>query len=114
LLINHGDRAAAGRPLMLAPPETNTAGRPVLNYEEGDERCTLHGDHTSEAFLSDVLGAEPWSSQRHMNVEAMYEYGARAGFWLLRRLRYRRPSMPVQKPSGPNRCSAMHSNGVDA
>jgi putative urate catabolism protein len=58
----------------------------VLNYEEGGERCILHGDDTSEAFLSDVLGAQPWPHQRHMNVESMYEYGARAGFWRLWRL----------------------------
>ena len=37
----------------------------------------------SEAFLSDVLGAVPWPGQRHMNVESMYEYGSRAGFWRL-------------------------------
>lgn len=58
----------------------------VLNYEEGGERCILHGDNASEAFLSDVLGAHAWPNQRHMNVESMYEYGARAGFWRLWRL----------------------------
>jgi putative urate catabolism protein len=58
----------------------------VVNYEEGGERSILHGDATSEAFLSDVLGAQPWPGQRHMNVESMYEYGSRAGFWRLWRL----------------------------
>ena len=58
----------------------------VINYEEGGERSILHGDATSEAFLSDVLGAQPWPGQRHMNVELMYEYGSRAGFWRLWRL----------------------------
>jgi putative urate catabolism protein len=58
----------------------------VLNYEEGGERNILHGDAESEAFLSDVLGAQPWRGQRHMNVESMYEYGSRAGFWRLWRL----------------------------
>ena len=58
----------------------------VVNYEEGGERAILHGDTTSEAFLSDVLGAQPWAGQRHMNVESMYEYGSRAGFWRLWRL----------------------------
>ena len=58
----------------------------VVNYEEGGERSILHGDATSEAFLSDVLGAVPWPGQRHMNVESMYEYGSRAGFWRLWRL----------------------------
>jgi len=55
----------------------------VVNYEEGGERSILHGDGESEAFLSDVLGAQPWPGQRHMNVESMYEYGSRAGFWRL-------------------------------
>jgi putative urate catabolism protein len=58
----------------------------VVNYEEGGERNILHGDPTSEAFLSDVLGAQPWPNQRHMNVESMYEYGSRAGFWRLWRI----------------------------
>ena len=58
----------------------------VINYEEGGERSVLHGDATSEAFLSDVLGAQPWPGQRHMNVESMYEYGSRAGFWRLWRV----------------------------
>jgi len=58
----------------------------VINYEEGGERNILHGDASSEAFLSDVLGAQPWPGQRHMNVESMYEYGSRAGFWRLWRL----------------------------
>lgn len=58
----------------------------VINYEEGGENCILHGDPASEAFLSDVLGAQPWPGQRHMNIESMFEYGARAGFWRLWRL----------------------------
>jgi putative urate catabolism protein len=58
----------------------------VVNYEEGGERNILHGDATSEAFLSDVLGAKPWPGARHMNVESMYEYGSRAGFWRVWRL----------------------------
>lgn len=58
----------------------------VLNYEEGGENCVLHGDAASEAFLSEVVGATPWPGQRHWNMESMYEYGARAGFWRLHRL----------------------------
>ncbi|MEO0359650.1 MAG: allantoinase PuuE [Pseudomonadota bacterium] len=58
----------------------------VLNYEEGGENCILHGDEASEAFLSEIVGAEPWPGRRHWNMESIYEYGARAGFWRLRRL----------------------------
>jgi len=58
----------------------------VVNYEEGAENCILHGDDASEAFLSDIVGAEPIPGARHMNMESLYEYGARAGFWRLHRL----------------------------
>ena len=58
----------------------------VLNYEEGSENCILHGDEASEAFLSDIPGAAPWPGQRHWNMESIYEYGARAGFWRVHRL----------------------------
>ncbi|MGH1356467.1 MAG: allantoinase PuuE [Thalassovita sp.] len=53
----------------------------VLNYEEGGENNVLHGDAASEAFLSEITGAQPWPGQRHWNMESIYEYGARAGFW---------------------------------
>lgn len=74
------------------PPHANWPGGAhiavqfVLNYEEGGENCILHGDAASEAFLADVIGAAPWPDQRHANIESMYEYGARAGFWRLHRL----------------------------
>ena len=58
----------------------------VVNYEEGGENCVLHGDAASEAFLSEIVGAQPVPGQRHMNMESIYEYGARAGFWRLHRL----------------------------
>lgn len=58
----------------------------VVNYEEGGENCLLHGDAASEAFLSEVVGAAPWPGLRHWNMESIYEYGARAGFWRLHRL----------------------------
>ena len=57
----------------------------VINYEEGAENCVLHGDNASEAFLSEIVGASPIEGQRHMNMESLYEYGARAGFWRLHR-----------------------------
>jgi putative urate catabolism protein len=55
----------------------------VVNFEEGGENSILHGDAGSEAFLSDVLGAKSWEGRRHPNVESMFEYGSRAGFWRL-------------------------------
>ena len=58
----------------------------VINYEEGGENNILHGDAASEAFLSEIVGAAAWPGQRHMNMESIYEYGARAGFWRLHRM----------------------------
>jgi putative urate catabolism protein len=58
----------------------------VLNYEEGGENNILHGDAASEAFLSEIVGAQAWPGQRHWNMESIYEYGSRAGFWRLWRL----------------------------
>ena len=58
----------------------------VLNFEEGGENNILHGDPASEAFLSEIVGAAAWPGQRHWNMESVYEYGARAGFWRLHRL----------------------------
>jgi putative urate catabolism protein len=58
----------------------------VINYEEGGENNVLHGDAASEAFLSEIVGAQSWPGQRHMNMESIYEYGSRAGFWRLHRL----------------------------
>lgn len=58
----------------------------VMNYEEGGENNILHGDAASEAFLSEIVGAAAWPGQRHWNMESIYEYGARAGFWRLHRL----------------------------
>ncbi len=76
------------------PGGAHVAVQFVLNYEEGGENNILHGDAASEAFLVDVLGAAPWPGQRHANVESMYEYGARAGFWRLHRL-FTEAAIPV-------------------
>ncbi|MEZ9448015.1 allantoinase PuuE [Vibrio splendidus] len=58
----------------------------VLNYEEGGERCLLHGDDESEAFLSEIPSAQPIKGERHMSMESIYEYGSRAGVWRVLRL----------------------------
>ncbi len=53
----------------------------VLNYEEGGERNILHGDKESEAFLSEMVAAQPLQGERNMSMESLYEYGSRAGVW---------------------------------
>jgi putative urate catabolism protein len=68
------------------PGDAHVAVQFVLNYEEGGENCILHGDAASEAFLSEIVGAQAWPGQRHWNMESIYEYGARAGFWRLWRM----------------------------
>lgn len=58
----------------------------VLNYEEGAENSILHGDAASEAFLSEIVAAQPIPGMRHISMESLYEYGARSGVWRLLRL----------------------------
>ncbi|PCJ08284.1 MAG: polysaccharide deacetylase [Rhodobacteraceae bacterium] len=76
----------ANAPDAQWPGGAKVAVQFVLNFEEGGENNILHGDAASEAFLSDIPGAAPWPGQRHWNMESIYEYGARAGFWRLHRL----------------------------
>jgi len=65
----------------------------VLNYEEGAEASVLHGDGAAETFLSEIAAAQPFLD-RHMSMEALYEYGSRAGLWRLLRL-FRERRLPV-------------------
>jgi len=68
------------------PDKARIAVQFVINYEEGGENCILHGDPSSETFLSEIIGASPFVGTRHMSMESIYEYGSRAGFWRLHRL----------------------------
>lgn len=68
------------------PDKARIAVQFVINYEEGGENCILHGDAGSEAFLSEIIGAQSYEGARHMSMESIYEYGSRAGFWRLHRL----------------------------
>ena len=58
----------------------------VLNYEEGAENSVLHGDAASEAFLSEIVAAQPLQGVRHISMESLYEYGSRVGVWRLLKL----------------------------
>ena len=85
-LVGYG--AFAPRPQWKA-----TNGKParmvvqfVINYEEGGEHCLLNGDDRSEWLLSEIVGATPYVGVRHMNMESLYEYGSRVGFWRLHRM----------------------------
>jgi OHCU decarboxylase len=76
------------------PGDARIAVQFVINYEEGAENSILHGDPASEAFLSEIVGAQAWPGRRHMSMESIYEYGSRAGFWRLWRM-FTKRGLPV-------------------
>jgi len=82
------DMIGYGRDVPFAdwPGRAKVAVQFVLNYEEGGENNILHGDPTSEAFLSEIIGAPMIPGARNMNMESIYEYGSRAGLWRILRL----------------------------
>jgi len=68
-------------PIFRWEKDAKLAVQFVLNYEEGAENTVLNGDKQSEIFLSEIIGAQTVIGQRHMNMESLYEYGSRTGFW---------------------------------
>jgi putative urate catabolism protein len=75
------------------PNNSRIAVQIVLNYEEGAENCVLNGDKHSEVFLSEIIGAQPIKG-RHINMESLYEYGSRSGFWRLHKL-FQEKKIPI-------------------
>ena len=80
-------------PKVVWPNQAKLALQIVLNYEEGAESNVLHGDKTSETFLSEIIGAKPIKG-RHINMESFYEYGSKRGFWRLNKL-FKEKKIPV-------------------
>ena len=82
------------------PPDANWPGSAqlalqfVINYEEGGENSIVHGDTGSEAFLSEIIGAESWPGQRHPSMESIYEYCSRVGVWRLLKL-FKQKQLPL-------------------
>ena len=72
-------------PKVKWPNNSKIAVQFVLNYEEGGENSILHGDKFSEIFLSEIIGAKAIKG-RHINMESLYEYGSRVGFWRIHEL----------------------------
>lgn len=68
------------------PNDARLAVQFVVNYEEGAENTILNGDAGSEAFLSEMVGAQSHQGARAMAMESLYEYGSRVGFWRLHRI----------------------------
>src|SRR5579863_5847382 len=75
------------------PGDARIALQFVLNYEEGAESCVLDGDPASEVFLSEIVNAQAFP-MRHMSMESLYEYGARAGLWRVLRA-FERHRLPL-------------------
>ena len=88
-LIGYGSNL----PKVEWPNKARIAVQIVLNYEEGAENCVLNGDKNSEVFLSEIIGAQPIKG-RHMNMESLYEYGSRVGFWRLHNL-FQEKKIPI-------------------
>ena len=78
---------------VVWPNNARIAVQIVLNYEEGAESCVLNGDKNSEVFLSEIIDAKPIKG-RHINMESLYEYGSRAGFWRLHKL-FQEKKIPI-------------------
>jgi allantoinase len=76
-LVGYASRA----PHPHWPQEARVAVSLVLNYEEGGEACVLHGDSHSESVLTDLGAVEALPDARNLNVESLFEYGSRVGFW---------------------------------
>ena len=88
-MIGYGSK----EPRVTWPNNAKLALQIVLNYEEGAENNILHGDKNSETFLSEIIGAKA-IKDRHINMESMYEYGSRRGFWRIHKL-FREKKIPV-------------------
>ena len=65
------------------PNQSKLALQFVLNFEEGAENSIMNGDEGSETFLSEIINAKQIIGARNMNMESIYEYGSRRGFWRL-------------------------------
>ena len=83
----------SNEPKVVWPNNAKLALQIVLNYEEGGEKNILHGDKNSETFLSEIIGAQAFKD-RHINMESMYEYGSRRGFWRLHKL-FQEKKIPI-------------------
>ena len=81
-LVGYG----ANPPHPKWPGNARIALQIVLNYEEGSEYSIPDGDDTSEIYLREVPGSSMGKGMRDLQVESVYEYGSRVGFWRLMRL----------------------------
>ena len=100
------------------PNNARIAVQIVLNYEEGAENCVFNGDKQSEVFLSEIIGAQPVKG-RHINMESLYEYGSRRGFWRLHKI-FKEKNIPITifgvgmaLAKNPQICKALMSSNYE-
>jgi len=113
-MIGYGSKGVK----IVWPNNARIAVQIVLNYEEGAENCILNGDKNSEIFLSEIIGAKPIKG-RHVNMESLYEYGSRAGFWRLHKL-FQEKKIPITVfgvgmalEKNPEICKAIKNAGYE-
>jgi allantoinase len=113
-MVGYGSKV----PKVSWPNNSRIAVQIVLNYEEGAENCVLNGDKNSEIFLSEIIGAKPIKG-RHINMESLYEYGSRAGFWRLHKL-FQEKKIPITVfgvgmalEKNPDICKAIKDAGYE-
>jgi len=113
-MIGYGSKGVK----VVWPNNARIAVQIVLNYEEGAENCVLNGDKNSEIFLSEIIDAKPVKG-RHINMESLYEYGSRAGFWRLHKL-FQEKKIPITVfgvgmafENNPEICNAIKNAGYE-
>ena len=62
-------------------------------------------------LLSEIVGATPKEGVRCPNMESLYEYGSRAGFWRLHRL-FTSKDLPLTGASRAGRSSSAGSHSL--
>lgn len=67
-LLGYGEKA----PTPKWPGYGKVALNFVINYEEGGEKCLLHGDKESEKLLSEIVGATALGRRRE--VTKLYSF----------------------------------------
>jgi peptidoglycan/xylan/chitin deacetylase (PgdA/CDA1 family) len=75
-LVGYGGRP----PKVVWPNGAKVAVNLVINYEEGSEAYGYYGDNHTDG-LAELNWAYP--DRRDFSMEAVYEYGSRAGVWRL-------------------------------
>jgi allantoinase len=113
-LVGYGKKT----PKVNWPKNAKLALQFVLNYEEGAESCVLNGDKYSEVLNSELINLTPIKA-RHMNMESIYEYGSRRGFWRIYDL-FKKNKIPFTVyavanalTKNPDVCSALMDKSIE-